>query len=146
MRHSFAVEVREAAPGRRRLHGVMVREGRAATGGRAELFAPGSISTPAEGVGIQIGHHTKVETRAQAIRNRSGEVVVSGDATPAIVDAIANGARWLSVEFHALEERTTIGGVREILAAFVPRAALVSNPEYQHAAAEVRSKKRRLWL
>ena len=72
MKHSFSVEVREAAPGRRRLYGVMVTEGRAASGGRRELFAPNSVSWPSEGVGISIGHHNPVEVRAHATRDRAG--------------------------------------------------------------------------
>ena len=44
----------------------------------------------------------------------------------------------MSVEFHALEERTTAGGVREVLRALVPSAALVADPEYDTTEAEVR--------
>ena len=44
----------------------------------------------------------------------------------------------MSVEFHALEERTTAGGVREVLRAFVPDAALVAQPEYDTTVAEIR--------
>ena len=126
----------------------MVTEGRAASGGRRELFAPGSVSWPSEGVGISIGHHAPVEVRAHATRDRAGQIEVNGDATAAIVAAIGKGLRYLSVEFLSLEERTTAGGVREILAAFVPRAALTNDPEYDTTAAEVRAKARRpfVWL
>ena len=53
----------------------------------------------------------------------------------------------MSVEFRALEERTTKAGVREILSAYVAAAALVASPEYDSTTAEVRERKRRrLWL
>ena len=148
MRHTFGVEIREAVPGRRRLHGVMVTEGRAATGGRRELFAPGSVSWPSEGVGISIGHHNQVETRAHAIRDRAGQIEVSGDATAAIVDR--DRARAEPAQCGIPESRGTRHGgrVREILSAFVPRAALTDDPEYDTTAAEVRAKARRpaVWL
>ena len=148
MKHTFAVEVRESEPGRRpRLYGTMIREGRAASGGRAELFAPGSVLWPTEGVGIQTKHHGPVEVRAQPVRERDGRIEVRADATDGIRAAIAAGRKWLSVEFVAIRERTTKGGVREVLEAFVPRAALVSSPEYGDSTAELRSKKRRrVWL
>lgn len=148
MRRTFEVEVRESERGRRRLHGVMLQEGRAATGGRREVFAPGSVQWPAAGVGILTVHHGEVEVRAQPVRDRQGRIIVQADATPAIREAVTGGRRYLSVEFHALEERTTAGGVREILSALVPRAALVPDPEYDSTSAELRGKKgrRRLWL
>ena len=41
------------------------------------------------------------------------------------------GKRFMSVEFQAVEERTTAGGVRELLRAVVDAAALVvASPEY----------------
>ena len=54
------------------------------------------------------------------------------------------------MEFKSIEERTTRGGVRELLRAVVDAAALVSSPEDDvDATAEVRKKaapRRRLWL
>ena len=46
----------------------------------------------------------------------------------------------MSVEFHALEEQTTAGGIREIRRAFVPDVALVDDPEYGQTAAELRQR------
>ena len=147
MRRTFEVEVRDSARGRKRLHGVMLTEGRAASGGRAEVFAPGSVSWPAEGIGILTRHYGPVEARAQPVRNTGGELQVAADATPAIREAVEAGRRFMSVEFHALEERTTAGGVREILSAYVTAAALTDSPEYDSSGAEVRHRKRRrLWL
>ena len=48
----------------------------------------------------------------------------------------------MSVEFRSVEERTTAGGVRELLRAVVDAAALVSSPEYDTTTAEVRKRAR----
>ena len=122
------------------LHGVIVQEGRAASGGRAEVFAPGAVTWPADGVAILTEHLADPETRAYPHRDAMGRIKVRAKATDAIKRAIAAGKRFMSVEFRALEERQTPGGVREILRAYVEAAALVSNPEYDSTAAEVRSK------
>ena len=50
------------------LRGVMLQEGRAASGGRKELFAPGSVSWPHDGVAILTEHHGKAETRGTVVR------------------------------------------------------------------------------
>ena len=145
---SFAkVELRETDKGPR-LHGVIIAEGRAATGGRAELFAPGSVVWPNEGVAIKIGHGGKRAATAHPARHPSGEIRISAPATPAMVEAVVGGRDGLSVEFLALREQRTAGGVREISRALVDAAALVSQPEYSQARAELRSKKRKryLWL
>ena len=149
MKHSFEVEVREAerAGYEPTLRGVMLTEGRAASGGRAEVFAPGSVSWPHDGVAVLAEHRGAVEVRAQPVRHRDGRITLTARATEAIRAAVESGKRFMSVEFHALEERTTKAGVREVLRAMVPAAALVSAPEYDTTAAEVRSTaRRRVWL
>ena len=144
----FEVEIREGRPGYEpSLRGTMLTEGRAASGGRAEVFVPGSVEWPSEGVAILTEHRGTVEVRGQVVRQRDGKLTLTARATDAIKQAVAAGRKWMSVEFRALEERTTKGGVREVLRAFVPAAALVSSPEYDTTRAEVRSqKKRRVWL
>ena len=143
-RLSLTVEVREEGG---ELHGVLVQEGRAASGGRSELFAPGSISWPADGVGILCEHHGEPQTRAYPHRDQLGRINVRAQATAAIKDAISAGKKYMSVEFRSLDERVTRGGVREILSAYVAAAALVTSPEYDSSAAELRQRKRRrLWL
>ena len=146
----FEVEVRDASrPGYEpTLRGTMIQEGRAASGGRREVFAPGSVEWPSEGVGILTEHRGAIEARAQPIRQRDGRITLAARATEAIRQAVENGKRYMSVEFRALEERTTQGGVREVLRAFVDAAALVSNPEYDTTTAELRARgrRRRVWL
>ena len=147
-RFAFEVEVREERAGYEpSLHGTMLTEGRAASGGRAEVFAPGSVEWPSQGVAILTEHRGKEETRAQPVRGRNGQITVMARATDAILDTVAAGKRFMSVEFRSLEERTTKAGVREVLRAFVDAAALTSSPEYDTTLAEVRSQpRRRIWL
>lgn len=147
--HSFEVELREAerAGYEPSLYGTMIQEGRAATGGRRELFAPGSVEWPSEGVAIMTEHRGAVETRAHPIRQGNGSLTLRARATEKIKQAVGAGKKYMSVEFRSLNERTTKGGVREILRCFVDGAALTSDPEYDSTLAEVRTTKpRRIWL
>ena len=139
-----AAEIRAAEDGER-LHATLITEGRAASGGRREVFTPGSVEWPSEGVGILLAHRQAPELRAVPVRESDGRITVSEPATPAIREAVEGGKRFMSVEFHALEERTTKGGVREVLRAFVPDAALVADPEYDTTRAEVREREREHW-
>ena len=135
----YAVEIREAAEGPT-LYGTLITEGRAASGGRAEVFAPGSVEWPAEGVGILLAHREAPEVRAVPQRQPDGRITVQAPATPEIRAAVDGGRRFMSVEFHSLDERTTRGGVREVLRAYVPDVALVADPEYDTTGAEVRQR------
>ncbi len=135
------IEVREEGG---ELHGVILQEGRAATGGRAEVFAPGSVTWPSDGVAIRVTHRGETETRAFPHRDNAGRINIRAKATDAIREAVNAGKRFMSVEFRALDERTTKAGVREILRAYVDGAALLANPEYDSTAAELRGQTDRL--
>ena len=129
------------------LHGVILQEGRAASGGRAEVFTPGAVTWPADGIGILDEHGGPEIARAYPHRDRDGRIMIRARATDAIRAAIQAGRNRMSIEFRALQERTTRGGVREVLRAMVTAAALVANPEYDTTAAEVREPRRRIrWL
>ena len=141
------IELRETAGRKPRLNGVILQEGRAAAGGRSELFTPGSISWPESGISIRTEHRGAEETRAVPVREPNGEIRISAVATPRIAAAVRAGKDHLSIEFYALQEHRTAGGVREIVRALVDGAALTDDPEYQQAAAEVRNRRgRRVWL
>ncbi len=144
IRHA-AVELRgDAEP---MLHGVIIAEGRAAAGGRAEVFAPGSVIWPREGVGIATQHLTPPVARGVPERDaESGEVRIAVPATPEIRAAVAAGKRHMSVEFYPLAEKRTRAGVREIRRALVDVAALVTTAEYEQATAEIRSPRPRRWV
>ena len=150
MKTSFEVEIRESeTPGYEpSLRGVMLTEGRAASGGRAEVFTNGSVTWPQDGVAILLEHRGKVEARGQVVRERDGRLTLTARATEGIREAVGAGKRFMSVEFRSIEERTTAGGVRELLRAVVDAAALVASPEYDSTLAEVRKSesRRRLWL
>ena len=138
------VEVRESEAGPM-LHGVLIQEGRAASV-RAEVFAPGSLVWSSDGVAIRAKHLGAEDSRAIPTRETNGEIRIAAPASPAIVAAFNEGRKFLSIEFHALQETRSTSGVREIQQAFLPGVALVSDPEYKQATAEVRSTRRRVWL
>ena len=136
-RLTTALEFRQEG---RELHGVVLQEGRAATGGRAEVFAPNSIEWPASGIDILPEHRGQSEVKVVPERQDDGRITVRAAATDVLRKAYAEGRKYLSVEFHALREIRTQGGVREIQKAMVLAAAMVRTPEYNMATAEVRGR------
>ena len=149
MVRNVKVEIREATG---MLHGTILQEGRAASGGRRELFAPGSVIWPSTGVRILTEHRGRAHARAFPVRDTEGRINIRIKATPALRKAVQDGQQYMSVEFRALEERT-LSGVREITSALVDAATLTDSPEYDTTAAELRKKstnprhkQRRLWL
>ena len=143
-----AVEVRSSAAGPM-LRGTILQEGRAAAGGRAEVFAPGALVWPSDGIGILAEHRGAELARALPVRQADGRVTVETRATDAIRRAVdVDGRRYMSVEFIAHRENRTPANVREVLRATVDAAALVTSPEYSQAVAEVRERSRgpRVWL
>ena len=138
------IELREAKDGPM-LHGVLIQEGRAASA-RAEVFAPGSLVWSATGIAIRAEHLGEEVSRAIPTRAANGELRIATPASAPIVAAYNEGRRFLSIEFHALQETRSAAGVREIQQAFLPGAALVVDPEYAQARAEVRARRRKVWL
>ena len=138
------IELRESETGPV-LHGCLIQEGRAASA-RAELFAPGSLQWSAEGIALRAEHLGAEDSRAIPTREANGEIRISAPASAALVAAYNEGRKFLSIEFHSLKETRSAAGVREIQSAFLPGAALVADPEYTQATAEVRARQRRVWL
>ena len=138
------VELRESVDGPM-LRGVVLQEGRAAQGGRAESFAPLSVVWPAAGIALLAEHRGSELARAVPTREANGALRIETPATPAILAAFAT-RKFFSVEFHAISEVRTKAGVREITRALVEAAAMVASPEYEQARGEVRSRQRRVWL
>ena len=126
------------------LHGVLIQEGRAASS-RPEVFAPGSLVWASTGIALRAKHLGVEDSRAIPKREANGEIRISTPASAAIVAAFNEGRRFLSIEFHSLKETRSASGVREVQQAFLPGAALVADPEYGQARAEVRSTRRRVW-
>ena len=138
------VELREAKDGPM-LRGVVLQEGRAAKGGRAELFTNFSVIWPVNGLALLAEHRGAELARAVPIRDADGSLRISTPATAPILAAYAS-RKFFSVEFHAIREVRTAGGVREIQRALVDAAALVESPEYPNVKAEIRASERRVWL
>ena len=138
------VELREAEDGPM-LHGVLIQEGRAASA-RAEVFAPLSLVWASDGIAIRAKHLGAEDSRAIPTRETNGEIRIAAPASAAIVSAYNEGRRFLSIEFHSVQETRSAAGVREIQQAFLPGVAMVRSPEYAQARAEVRSRQRRVWL
>lgn len=145
LQYVVPVEVRESADGPW-LKGTILQEGRAAQGGRNELFTNLSVVWPSAGVALLGEHHGPELARAVPTRDADGSLRIETRATAEILDAFAT-RKYFSVEFHAISEVRTKGGVREITRALVDAAALVSSPEYSQATAEIRAlNRRKVWL
>ena len=138
------IELRESETGPM-LHGVLIQEGRAASV-RPEVFAPLSLVWSASGIALRAEHLGAEDSRAIPTRETNGEIRIAAPASAALVAAYNEGRKFLSIEFHSLKETRSKSGVREIQQAFMPGAALVAEPEYTQATAEVRARQRRVWL
>ena len=89
------VELREADDGPM-LRGVVLQEGRAAQGGRAEVFTPLSVLWPADGIAIRAEHRGVEVGRAVPTRDADGSLRIETRATPAILIAYKHAATSLS--------------------------------------------------
>ena len=77
----------------RELVGVILQEGRAATGGRAELFSNGSVEWPADGIDILPEHRAESEVKVIPERQEDGRISIRARATDALRQAYAEGRR-----------------------------------------------------
>ena len=144
-----ADETRQS-PGR--LFGTLLTYGERA-GDRAELFEPGALSWPADGVVLR-RQHVRAAPIMRVVPELHGSVLIidaplpdtaaGRDTATEIRDGLFRG---LSVEFRAARERMA-GGVRRIQAAELRGAGLVDSPSYRGSRVEVRGRqgRRRLWL
>lgn len=141
------LELRELDDDGEHLVGTVIQEGRSGTE-RRELFAPQSLTWPAEGIPLRTTHLQGEVARAVPTRHPGGEVRIRVRATAEIRAAYASGKRYLSAEFFAIRESRAAGNIREIEHALLSGAAMVVEPEYRQATAEIRSKRRRVrsWL
>ena len=83
------------------------------------------------------------------VRGPDGSIRIAVQATPNLRRAVTEGRTSMSVEFHALREHRTAGGVREIERALIDGAALTTpdKSEYHQTRAELRNRKRaQVWL
>ena len=149
MRRNFPVELREAQSGPGRLSGVVLPFGRVA-GDRREVFAPGSVSYPHNGIRLLLEHRGRQFARVtpEMVGNEMRISLDLPDTTEGREAArmVQSGERAaLSIEFHALQQ-AIVSGVREIRSAIVDAAALVPSGAYDQARVELRGRRRRVWL
>ena len=144
--HPLPVEIRSSDEGEL-LTGIVVQEGRSGSE-RQELFAPQSLMWPAEGVPIRATHLQGEVGRAVPTRHPGGEIRIRLKATAEIRSAFQSGKKFLSAEFFSLRESRAAGNIREIESALLSGVAMVRDPEYKQATAEIRAKptKRSKWL
>ena len=145
------LECREATGSPGRLVGTILPVGRVA-GDRPELFVGSGVTTPSGGVALLPEHRSQT-----VIMRFDPEVDADGSLrvdhllpdTPegvALAASVRSGATpGLSIEFHSLDS-AMVSGVREIRQSLVTAVATVPSQAYDQARAEVRSKRRRVWL
>ena len=150
-----AIELRAdesmASPGR--LVGTLLTYGQRA-GDRAELFEPGALTWPANGIVLRRQHVREAPIARVIPELRGNDVVIDYPLpdTTAGRDAaieVRNGTLpGLSLEFRATAQRY-VGGLRRISAAILTGAGLVDDPSYKGSRVEVRARRsgmRRIWL
>ena len=140
------LEIRESDEGEH-LVGTVIQEGRSGTE-RRELFTPQSLTWPAEGIPLRTTHLQGEVGRAIPTRHPGGEVRIRVKATAEIRAAYQAWKKFLSAEFFAIRESRAAGNIREIEHALLSGAAMVVEPEYRQATAEIRTKRKRSrsWL
>ena len=146
-----AIELRAAADSPGRITGVIVETGRVAAD-RREVFTPGSVQWPSNGIRLLAEHRGRLVMRVQPIVEGAAIRLDSPLPDTALGREVAGEIRsgrkaGLSVEFVATNE-ATVAGVREVRAALVDAAAVVASPAYDQARVEVRHRtgRRRWWL
>lgn len=146
-----SIELRAAADSPGRIVGTLIQMGRVA-GDRREVFAPGSIRWPSNGMRLLAEHRGRQVLRFQPIVD--GTEIRIDEPLPdtalgreVAVEVRAGRKRGLSIEFFSTDEEV-VQGVREVRSALVDAAAVVGEPAFQQAHVEVRQRtgRRRVWL
>ena len=141
-----SIEVREVE-GVNRLIGVLMPYGERAQD-RAEVFEPGSLSWPTDGVVLNRQHQRASPILRFIPAEVEGRLTVNATvpSTAAGNDALAeirSGLfKGLSVEFRAVRQ-SIVAGVRRISEAVLTGAALCDDPAYAGATVEARAKAER---
>ena len=146
------VELREAtAETPARLTGVLLPIGRVAVD-RQEVFTPGSVTFPANGVRLLLEHRGREVLRFTPVEDVAAaewtlDVVLpdtpEGREAAALVKSGTRPA--LSVEMYVLADQR-VSRVREIRSAVIDAAALCKVGVYGQARAELRSRAVKVWL
>ena len=139
------------SPGR--IVGTLIEMGRVASD-RREVFAPGALKWPHNGLRLLDKHHGAQVMRFQPIEDgaalRIDAPLPDTEIGRRVAAEIRSGKRRdLSIEFYANDE-SEVSGVREIRSALVDAVAVADSGTrvYEQATAEVRAKPQAvaLWL
>ena len=136
------VEIREADGKPTRLIGTLLPFNVRARD-RAEMFLPGSVSWPSDGVVLRRQHNRSEPILKFVPVEADGQLTVDAliPETRAGADALAEVKSGLlsglSVEFKSIKE-DVVGGVRKISDAVLVGAGLVDSPSYSQAVVEAR--------
>ena len=149
-RVDLPLECREATGSPGRLTGTILPVGRVA-GDRPELFLGSGVQTPLGGIRLLPEHRSSVTimTFNPLIDNvglHVDHLLPDTEGGRALAASVRSGATpGLSVEFHSLDE-AMVSGVREVRQSLITAVAVVPTQSYNQARAEVRSRRRRVWL
>ena len=148
----FEEDTTRQSPGR--IVGVLGVYGERASD-RPEMVMAGAFTFPDGGVVVNRQHerkspivrvHPRIDGNVVRVDQPLLDTTAGRDAAVEIRGGLMTG---LSVEMYVKEERQR-NGIREIISAYVPRAALVDSSSYLGATVEVRERlataRRRLWL
>ena len=135
------IELRAATDSPGRIVGTILQMGRVA-GDRREVFTPGSVEWPSNGIRLLAEHRGRQVMRVQPTVDGSEIRLDSPLPDTALGREVASEIRsgrkrGLSIEFVSTSE-ATVAGVREVRAALVDAAAVVASPAYDQARVEVR--------
>ena len=149
IRFEFEVRESESSPGQ--IVGTILTYGERARD-RAELFEPGALTWPDEGIVLNRQHRRDAPIMRIVPEVRGSAIVVDAplpDTTAgrdAATEIRAKLFRGLSVEFRAIRQ-SYVDGIRRIQEAALGAVGLVDSPSYPNSLAEVhRSRRVRLWL
>ena len=149
---SFTVELREdltrQSPGR--LVGTVLTYCEMASD-RREIFETGALTWPADGVTLNRQHQRGAPIMRVTPEVRGDAIVIdvplpdTAAGRDAAAEVRAGLFKGLSVEFRAIKDAYR-NGIRYIEAAGLWAVGLVDSPSYAGSVAEVRTKRRRVWL
>ena len=141
-----SIEVREVEGKPSRLVGTLMPYGQVAQD-RAELFEPGSLSWPSDGVVLRRQHErsqpilrfTPVEVEGRLTVDAEIPDTTAGRDTLAELSGPHPLFKGLSVEFRAVRQ-SIVSGIRRISAGVLVGAGLVDSPAFSGATVEARAK------
>ena len=146
---SAAIELRAAGDSPGRIVGTLIETGRIA-GDRREVFAPGSIGWPSEGVRLLAEHRGREVMTFQPVADGAALRINAALPDTALGREVAAEFRSrrkgaLSIEFYATQE-AQVQGVREVRGALMDAAAVAAAGAYDQARVEVRQRRVHRWL